>query len=595
MEEKPLEALADRLIELQKTGDRAAVKAAIESLNDLAGDKSGLYLSLGNAVYGRGRKTLAYDIWRSYSDGEGTTDSAARDRHRIQILSNLATAALELGRNREAIGRADAMLQHSKRAGDAIWLARAHRAMAQARKAQGDLTGALRETKLSLTAAEQSGDAEESVRSLVNLGAALGSLNKLDTAAETLETAARLADELDDRRSQLVALRNLSEIEKRRGDHGQAAALSLEVAEMFRFDDELGPAVEAYLEAAALYRLLDQPDRAATSLDSAFEVELRLVDDALLARCHLESAAQAVVRGEFRMARVHCVDAVNSAERCADLELQAVAREALGNVLSEEGNLEKAADELIVSLEIAGTLGDRESRARLAGELSSVYAMDDDAETALDYFTQMTMKAADDADQAGLMIGHQAKGVALLNLERNDEAVVELRQAAALAELQSDRLSASYCLDLIGFIQFADRDIEKATTTLERSVALRPPDAEPEEGERFTFSVLAECYIIQDRQQDAVTAFRRAISSVRPMEMPEEDCALFRDAGKACLAIGERLEAEGYLTTALRIAEAIVDDDEETKCLRLLVASRTENGLEADTEWLKRLAELGES
>jgi len=350
-----------------------------------------------------------------------------------------------------------------------------------------------------LRAVERYGEALEVWRALpdrgrqadtrLRLGLVREALGELHTAVDDFEQARALYRELDDRRGQGIALNYMGFIRSTLGEREQALAdvreaLALarvldpdsiytaealnNLGRLYRQQDKIDEALDAYDQALALYRaggepekealvaynvgvlLLGQgkPEEAEDRLDSAIRIwkETANLRWTGLARVRLGDVRKR--QGRLAEARQELEDAIALGRRCGDRGVYATALNSLGTVLLLDGENEQARARYEEALAVFREIGARRSEAFVLSNLGRLSWTLKQPERALEFYEQAAplVERLDHEDleatiSYGIARAHHDRGNPAAARERLDQTLGHVERLRAESAGQGLRMA----------------------------------------------------------------------------------------------------------------------------------------------------------
>jgi class 3 adenylate cyclase/tetratricopeptide (TPR) repeat protein len=289
--------------------------------------------------------------------------------HRLAAMAALRIAALEEALNQldSAVAAAGSLDAESARA----QLPELHLLRGRARGRNGDFEGGAEDIRLTLAGARDIGDRLIEMQALTDLGW-LVRIHGYEEAIGLHQQALRMAEELDDPSTQVVALSRLSLIYLNRLqlDHGLAVAeRAVEIARATGKDQVLGQALDCLKLAALQLGNLELLDRTVAEI---VDVQGRAGDSYLVTWAYIEGATAPLARGDLDLAQDLIDQAVESGGQFgADRISRAMMLEERSWIDRARGDLGAAISTMGEAWETIGELSAPEWSAWLGASLGS--------------------------------------------------------------------------------------------------------------------------------------------------------------------------------------------------------------------------------
>ncbi|MGA9279465.1 ATP-binding protein, partial [Ilumatobacter sp.] len=269
-------------------------------------------------------------------------------------------------------------------------------------------------------------------------------------------------------------------------------------------------------------------------------------------------AKAAVERRESALGEIDAQHVLESAVEDGDTRQEAIARRLLGVISQQQGDLDRAREQLTMSVDLLTELGpdpelvtslsDRGFVEVFGGSLEEADRILAEAETMADEF--------DDRRRLAWIRQHQA-WVAFLS---GDTGLAEERLTASsgLFDELGDRSGSSWALGLLAYVRFFERrfsDAESLATVVRRDAV--------EVGELWApammDSLMASIRLWTGRFSDAEELSRRALAGFRELNDRFGIVQALAPRMRALVALGRNQEAERSLEEALSLADSFGD------------------------------------
>jgi tetratricopeptide (TPR) repeat protein len=295
---------------------------------------------------------------------------------------------------------------------------------------------------------------------------------RLDRAEEVAKQHLNWARDRKNLNQEAIALFNLGQVARARGDLDAAEQSCLKSLEIERdLGDKYGEARSGHLLGAIAFYRKDF-DAAERWFLTSLAIDEKLGDEASAAGSYHQLALLAQVRRDFVVAERFYLKSLAISEKYGNLQNAAAAYHQLGMLFQEKGDLSAAEKSYFKSIEIKEKLGNENDAAKTYSMLGLMALSRHDANTAERWFRKSLDIRERLSDQNGIASTWFYLGT-LASLRGDDvSAKGWLTKSLALQEKQGNRLGIAYASSALGVLSAKRRDFVAAERWYRQSLLI---------------------------------------------------------------------------------------------------------------------------
>jgi tetratricopeptide (TPR) repeat protein len=381
---------------------------------------------------------------------------------------------------------------------------------------QGDFDGALAAHEESHALAEELGDAELNLQSLVAMAVDMESLGDHARAQALVERAADEARAANLHEVLAEALHSLGNIHFYLGRYAEAR--------------------RCYEEEASIVRALGDAEGEGAALGNLGTMFFRA--------------------GDFDEAEKYYSMCLDIMAGLRDPRKTALVRHNLGNLFMERGDYDAALSHYRAALEEERAAGDLPGEADTLQNMGTLFSRFGDRNLALEHYRRSMAIFEKTGDKYGM-------GAALYNVaallhaeDRLEEAVEHYERCLELWRGTGYESGVAEALSSMALSRMEMGNFEEAAAMLEEGAAVKRRLEDPL-GEAAALTGLCDLYLNWKRPGEGLPFARRALELARRTGAPESVYGARRSLSSALAAMGRPAEAAGELRAAVAIAESL--------------------------------------